>query len=276
MIAVLVVVTLLAFGGGAGWAVGFTIMRNRHQRVAALAGLFDVGTARIDGSSPILGYFLRPSVVGLFHGRPASVLVRDGVVRISVAGHFVLPFQVRAKHFSKLGIIRGFLRYLPVGVYFLLVIPSQFFFPRALVWKFAAAPVLLGITLISVWRNYGRIGDVEFPKNARVEVSFPGSAPLQFSTDFPSEFHGMIERTEIQTSLLRLVSTRRVDHLRAVVQFRPSAWNSKLEANCFYRKRLLDPVVVEGLLTDLQVLCEQIESLGQANEVPHTAATQPA
>ncbi|HEV2183352.1 MAG TPA: hypothetical protein VGR39_06685 [Candidatus Acidoferrales bacterium] len=275
MIAVLVVVTLFASAGWAGWGIGLAIARRRHQRVAALAGLFDVDTAKIDGSVPIRSYFLWPSVVGLFHGRPASVLVRDGVVRISVAGHFVLPFQVRAKHFSKLGIIRGFLGYLPIGLYFMLFIPSMFF-PTAFVWKFVAPPVLLSITLISVLRNYGRIGDVEFPKNARVEVLFPGSAPLQFSTDFPPEFHAMINQAEIQTSLLHLVSTRRVDHLRAVVQFRPGAWNSKLEANCFYRKRLLDPVVVEGLLTDLQVLCEQIESLGQANEVPHTAATQPA
>ncbi len=36
-----------------------------HQRVAALAGLFDVGTAKIMEVTPIRGYFLRPSVVGL-------------------------------------------------------------------------------------------------------------------------------------------------------------------------------------------------------------------
>ncbi|MHB8541657.1 MAG: hypothetical protein ACYDCD_12060 [Candidatus Acidiferrales bacterium] len=262
MIAVLVVVTLLALAGWAGWGIGLAVASNRHQRVAALAGLFDVGTAKIDGSSPIGSYFLRPSVVGLFHGRPASVLVRDGVVRISVAGHFVLPFQVRAKNFSKLGIIKGVLRYLPPGIYFLLVMPSQFIFPPALVWKFAAAPVLLGITLISVWRNYGRIGDVEFPKSARLRASFPGSAPLQFSTDFPSEFRAMIDRTEIQSSLLHLIGTRRVDHLRAVAKlFPPDGWDGTLEANYFYRKGLLDPVVIDGLLIDLQVLCEKIESL---------------
>ena len=156
-------------------------------------------------------------------------------------------------------------------------VTPRVFLPIALVWKFVTPPVLLGITLIAVWRNYGRIGDIEFPKNARVEVSFPGSAPLQFSTDFPSEFYAMIDRTEIQGSLLHVISTRRVDHLRTVVQsFRPGGWDSKLEANYFYRKRLFDPAAVRGLLIDLQVLCEQIESLGQANDVPRTAATQPA
>jgi hypothetical protein len=275
LIPILVFVAIVALGGAAGWVGTLLLARSRYQRIAAVARLLDAGTAKIDGSSPFRNYFLYPSVVGTFRGRPASVLLR-GWLRISVSGHFVLPFQVRAKDFSKLGVIRGAVRAMAVGIYFLLLIPRPFF-PTILVWKYAAAPILLGIALISVWQSYGRIGDIEFPKNAKVAVSFPGSGPLEFSTDFPPEFAAMIGRPEIQSSILQLLDVRRVDHLRAFAHFsRPGPWDSRLEANFFYRRRLLTPDSVHELLIDLSTLCERIESAGHANESPLTTAMQPA
>ncbi len=240
--------------------------------------LFDQGTAKIDGTL-FRNYFFRPSVAGLFHGRPASFSVCGGTagyIRVSVAGHFVLPFQVRARKFSKRGIIWAGLRTFAFGTYLLLFVIPKVLIPHVLLWKFVAAPFLLCVTLLSVWRNYGRIGDVEFPKDTRVQVSFPGSAALVFSTDFSSEFRAMIDRTEIQDSISSLVVTRRVDHLRSIAQFSlPKGWDSKLEANCFYRRELLHRDAVRGMLTDLLTLCERIESLGKANETVDVTAPQP-
>jgi len=278
MIAILIMVAIVGSSMGVGWLATFAVARSRHQSALTLVDLFDQGTAKIDGTHSFRSYFLRPSVAGLFHGRPASFSVCGGIagyIRVSVAGHFVLPFQVRARSFSKRGIIWGGLRSFAIGTYLLLVIPKDLI-PHILLWKFVAAPFLLFVTLISGWRNYGRIGDVEFPKDTRVQVSFPGSAALAFSTDFSSEFRAMIDRTEIQDSILSLVVTRRVDHLRSIAQFSsPRGWDSKLEANCFYRTELLHRDGVREMLTDLLTLCERIESLGKANETVHDAAPQP-
>lgn len=271
--AVLAIIALLVLAGAAGWGISLVIVRKRYRRLAALASSFDPGSAKID--RPDGNYFPRASVVGLFQGRPTSVTILSGVVRISVAGRFVLPFQVRPKRFSMLGVLRRTLFNTCIGLYFLILIPREFLGP-ALVWRFAAAPVLVGIALISVWRNYGRIGDVEFPSSARMQVSFPGSAAFRFGTDFPSDFSAMIGRADIQTSLLRLMTIHRIDHLRAVAQFRPGEWDSRLEANFFYRSRLLDPAVVRQLLSNLLALCEQIETSGRMNDAVKTVVTQPA
>jgi hypothetical protein len=287
LIVILALAAFMALSMAIGWAAAFLVARNLHRKVAALADLFDAGTAKIDGIFPVRRYFLWPSASGLFHGRPASALVRSVVgrpgsayIRISVAGHFVLPFQVRGKKFSKLGIIRGGLSAFALGAWFLvMLLDIHDFIPRVVVLKFAAAPLLLGVVLLSVWLIYGKIGDIEFPKDARVQVSFPGSATLEFSTDFPSEFCSLIDRDEIQNSISHLIDTRRVDHLRSVVRspiLSRDAWDSNLEANYFYRRRLLNRGVVRETLIDLLALCERIESSRQANESLRTAATQPA
>jgi hypothetical protein len=241
LIAILILAAIFGSSFAVGWLATFAVARGRHQRALTLVDLFDQGTTKIDGT-PFRNYFLRPSVAGLFHGRPTSFSVCGGTagyIRVSVAGHFVLPFQVRARKFSKRGIIWGGLRTFAFGTYLLLMFPKVLI-PHVLLWKFVAAPFLLCVTLLSVWRSYGRIGGVEFPKNTRVQVSFPGSAALVFSTDFSPEFRAMIDRSEIQDSISSLVVTRRVDHLRSIAQFSlPKGWDSKLEANCFYRTELL-------------------------------------
>jgi hypothetical protein len=277
--AILILAAIVASSMAVGWLATFAVARGRHQRALTLVDLFDQGTAKIGGTHSFRNYFLRPSVAGLFHGRPASFSVCGGTagyIRVSVAGHFVLPFQVRARKFSKRGIIWAGLRTFAFGTYLLLFVIPKVLIPHVLLWKFVAAPFLLCVTLLSVWRNYGRIGDVEFPKDTRVQVSFPGSAALVFSTDFSSEFRAMIDRTEIQDSISSLVVTRRVDHLRSIAQFSlPKGWDSKLEANCFYRRELLHRDAVRGMLTDLLTLCERIESLGKANETVDVTAPQP-
>jgi len=276
--AILILAAIVASSMAVGWLATFAVARGRHQRALTLVDLFDQGTAKIGGTHSFRNYFLRPSVAGLFHGRPASFSVCGGTagyIRVSVAGHFVLPFQVRARKFSKRGISWAGLRTFAFGTYLLLLFPKVLI-PHVLLWKFVAAPFLLCVTLLSVWRSYGRIGDVEFPKNTRVQVSFPGSAALVFSTDFSTEFRAMIDRTEIQDSISSLVVTRRVDHLRSIGQFSlPKGWDSKLEANCFYRTELLHRDAVRGMLTDLLTLCERIESLGKANETVDVTAPQP-
>jgi hypothetical protein len=278
LIAMLILAAIVGSSGLVGWLAAFAVARNRHRRALTLVDLFDQGTAKINGTHSFRNYFLRPSVAGVFHGRPASFSVCGGTacyIRVSVAGHFVLPFQVRARKFSNQGIIRAGLRTFAFATYLLLVFPKDLV-PHVLLWKFVAAPFLLCVTLLSVWRNYGRIGDVEFPKDARVQVSSPGSAALAFSTDFPSEFRAMIARTEIHDSISSLVVTRQVDHLRSIAQFQlPKGWDSKLEANCFYRTELLHRDAVRGMLTDLLTLCERIESLGKANETVDVTAPQP-
>ena len=278
LIVILILAAVVGSSMGVGWLATYVVARSRHQRALTLVDLFDQGTATIDGTYSFRNYFLRPSVAGLFHGRPASFSVcggATGYIRVSVAGHFVLPFQVRARNFSKRGIIWGGIRTLAFGTYLLLVIPKDLI-PHILLWKFIAAPFLLFVTLLSVWRNYGRIGDVEFPKDTRAQVSFPGSGALAFSTDFPSEFRAMMDRPAIQDSISGLVVHRRVDHLRSIAQFSsPKGWDSKLEANCFYRTELLQREVVNGMLTDLLTFCERIESLGKANETVDVAAPQP-
>jgi hypothetical protein len=277
--AILILAAIVASSMAVGWLATFAVARGRHQRALTLVDLFDQGTAKIGGTHSFRNYFLRPSVAGLFHGRPASFSVCGGTagyIRVSVAGHFVLPFQVRARKFSKRGIIWAGLRTFAFGTCLLLFVIPKVLIPHVLLWKFVAAPFLLCVTLLSVWRNYGRIGDVEFPKDTRVQVSFPGSAALVFSTDFSSEFRAMIDRTEIQDSISSLVVTRRVDHLRSIAQFSlPKGWDSKLEANCFYRRELLHRDAVRGMLTDLLTLCERIESLGKANETVDVTAPQP-
>ena len=119
LIVTLAIVALIALSIAIAWAAVLVVARDRYRRVAELVDLFDVGTARLDGTFPIRGYFLWPSVAGLFQGRPASALVRpdygSAYIRISVAGHFVLPFQVRAKRFSKLGLLRGGLKAFALG-----------------------------------------------------------------------------------------------------------------------------------------------------------------
>ena len=278
LIAILICAAIFGLSMAVGWLATFAVARGRHQRALTLVDLFDQGTTKIDGTHSLRNYFLRPSVAGLFHGRPASFSVCGGTaghIRVSVAGHFVLPFQVRARKFSKRGISWAGLRTFAFGTYLLLLFPKVLI-PHVLLWKFVAAPFLLCVTLLSVWRSYGRIGDVEFPKDTRVQVSFPGSAALVFSTDFSSEFRAMIDRTEIQDSISSLVVTRRVDHLRSIGQFSlPKGWDSKLEANCFYRTELLHRDAVRGMLTDLLTLCERIESLGKANETVDVTAPQP-
>src|SRR5260370_20857741 len=101
----LIVIVILAGGFGSwfgvGWVAPFAVARGRHQRALTLVDLFDQGTAKIGGTHSFRNYFLRPSVAGLFHGRPASFSVWGGTagyryIRVSVAGHFVLPFHVRA------------------------------------------------------------------------------------------------------------------------------------------------------------------------------------
>jgi len=277
--AILILAAIVASSMAVGWLATFAVAHGRHQRALTLVDLSDQGTAKIGGTHSFRNYFLRPSVAGLFHGRPASFSVCGGTagyIRVSVAGHFVLPFQVRARKFSKRGIIWAGLRTFAFGTYLLLFVIPKVLIPHVLLWKFVAAPFLLCVTLLSVWRNYGRIGDVEFPKDTRVQVSFPGSAALVFSTDFSSEFRAMIDRTEIQDSISSLVVTRRVDHLRSIAQFSlPKGWDSKLEANCFYRRELLHRDAVRGMLTDLLTLCERIESLGKANETVDVTAPQP-
>jgi len=279
LIAILILAAIVGSSMAVGYLATFAVARGRHQRALTLVDLFDQGTTKIDGTHSLRNYFLRPSVAGLFHGRPASFSVCGGTaghIRVSVAGHFVLPFQVRARKFSKRGIIWAGLRTFAFGTYLLVFMIPKVLIPHVLLWKFVAAPFFLCVTLLSVWRNYGRIGDVEFPKDTRVQVSFPGSAALAFSTDFSSEFHAMIDRAEIQDSISSLVVTRRVDHLRSIAQFSlPKGWDSKLEATCFCRTELLHRDVVRGMLTDLLTLCGHIESLVKANETVDVIAPQP-
>jgi hypothetical protein len=260
-----------------GWAWTYAIARKRQTRVAVLAELFDPGTARIDGMTDVKGYFYLPSISGLFHGRPAGfAVVRGDVIRVSVAGRFVLPFQVRAKHFSKLGIMRGFLPVLWIA-YFLLAWPVLEIFGRAAFVKFAAVPLAASVVLLTVWKFRGKIGDVEFPKETRATVSFPRSESLVFSTDFPAEFHAIVDRADIQALIVRLVERHGVDHLRTIpIPFKFKPFDSKAEANFFYRGKLFDPAYVRDLLTDLLILCERIESPGQATEPASVAVTEPA
>src|SRR5260370_32073699 len=112
----LIVILILAasFGSsfGVGWLATFAVAGGRHQRALTLVDLFDQGTAKIGGTHSFRNYFLRPSVAGLFHGRPASFSVWGGTagyryIRVSVAGHFFFPFPGRRRKFSKTGLILG-------------------------------------------------------------------------------------------------------------------------------------------------------------------------
>ncbi len=165
LIVILILAAIFGSSFAVGWLATFAVARGRHQRALTLVDLFDQGTAKIGGTHSFRNYFLRPSVAGLFHGRPASFSVCGGTagyIRVSVAGHFVLPFQVRARKFSKRGIIWAGLRTFAFGTYLLLFVIPKVLIPHVLLWKFVAAPFLLCVTLLSVWRNYGRIGDCGF------------------------------------------------------------------------------------------------------------------
>src|SRR6266853_498834 len=92
--AILILAAIVASSMAVGWLATFEVARGRHQRALTLVDLFDQGTAKIGGTHSLRNYFLRPSVAGLFHGRPASFSVCGGTagpIRVSVAGHFVLP-----------------------------------------------------------------------------------------------------------------------------------------------------------------------------------------
>jgi len=253
-----------------------SMARKRHNRVAALASLFDLGTAKVDGSNEFRGYFYLPSISGLFHGRPARFAIVPGdIIRVSVAGRFVLPFQVRAKKFSNLGIIRGVPPVFLIG-FVLLIWPLRMLLGRATFLTFAAGPIVVVLALITVWKYRPKIGDVEFAKETRAKASFPGSESLVFSTDFPAEFHAMIARADVQEIVARLIKKRGVDHLRTIpIPFKFKPFDSKAEANFFYRRRLLDPAYVRDLVTDLLTLCERIESPGPTNELAEVATAQP-
>jgi hypothetical protein len=137
------------------------LAQRRHRRVAALLDLFDTGTAEMGGRGLIRGYYNRPSVAGLFHGRPTSVSTQPGLVgniRFCVSGDFYLPFEVGEKTSRELGAIRNVLKRLAGGFWVLIYISLglKSIAHEISFWKLVAAVVLCYFILALVVGCYAK------------------------------------------------------------------------------------------------------------------------
>ncbi|HXP80693.1 MAG TPA: hypothetical protein VN976_12370 [Verrucomicrobiae bacterium] len=260
------------------WDVLSMFSRWDRKRVAALLDLFDTGTAVVNGAS----------VGGFFQGRPARVSSRHGpddFIRVCVSGYFFMPFEVRTKRARKIYAIRNGLKLLRVSLsqLFFLLSFGYLFVPMAPPWKFAAAVFLFIFTLILLIACYGKwmgyFEGSEAPKGSKWEVPLPGSAPLLYITYLPSRARPVIDRPEFQESVAHVIGACRVDLLRSPgdtgYPWRFHGWNGSIEAECNYRRNLLQPDAVRETLIELAALCERIEQIAQANEQMEPTAPRP-
>ena len=247
------------------WVVSVIVVARRvKKRVAALLDLFDPGTAaQMDGTR----------AVGFFNGRPALISARASLgqrVRVCVSNRFRLPFEVRTNRSRKIDRIRNSSKRAQ-QVLFLLVFALAFI-PKISVWKVAAAVILFFIVLRLVigcyakWMGY----DDALPEDSRWEVSRPGLPRLLYTSYSPTRVRPIIDRQEIQDSVARLIGTCRADILRSPGNTgypgKFHGWNGSVEAECFYRRKLLDREAVQRMLTELAILCQNIERIAQPNE----------
>ncbi len=262
------------------------IARRAHQRVAGLLDVFDAGTAKVGRIKPVPGYYSQPNVVGLFHGRPASISTQSGLVsniQFCVSSHSRMPFEVRPKRPPRLGEIRKGLKLVlqrsvaPIYIISLLAPLTR----EITFWKITVSVFLFFIALnvligcYAKWMGY----DEDPSKDSRWEVSLPGSAPLLYTTYSPTRFRAMIERPELQEPVAHLFSTCQFDLLRSpgLASFpqRSAEWIFTVEVNCFYDAKLLLRDAAREVLSEISTLCVDIEQIRRSNESPDSAASQP-
>lgn len=265
-----VFIVVLAFVGlplGIGLATNFITRRAERKRLARLANLFDNGTVETQSAA----YEAGTSVVGTFQGRRAEISIDRVVpgpnIRISLAGHFSLLFQVRARTISKAGAAR-FVFWVVLFGFWLYLDVRGWTKPGDSVWKLTAMmwTFLSVFQLVQGVRNYRKFGKSEFYRHSTLPVSFPGSECLEFSSVSPATFGAVIERREIQDAVLRLVRSRQIDLLSVAYVHRlgTSAFQivgNTIEANYYYRKQWLKPEHMQAVLLDLLVLCQDLEAV---------------
>jgi hypothetical protein len=252
------------------WILRPALARRRHQRVAALLDLFDPGTAEMSGDELVWGWYNRPSVVGLYQGRPGAVLTRPGLagnIRFLVSGRFYLPFEVGTKTSLGLRAIRHIhnTRFLIWWLIFMFWNFRLITGPELSLWKLVIAWLVFYSMITLAIRSYAKwAGYADNPDEVEWQVPFPGSSPLVYKTYSPSRVRPVIDRPEMGDSVVRLIGNRQVELLRSPGQrsilrkFRERD-DSTLEAHCTYRRRLLARDAVRDTLTDLSTLCASIE-----------------
>ncbi len=265
-----------------GWPVFLFVFSRRDRRdLTALLDLFDAGTAEMSGNRLIPG---RNGIVGIFQGKPASISTQHGVVsdvQVCVSGHFRMPFEVQVKSPPKLDTIRKGLKPLLellapsfYAVWFLNMLQTGISFG-----KLFAAVFLFFITFGLLIRGYSKwMGyDEAQPVDSTWEVPFPGGPPLVYTTYSPTRFRVMIERSEIQDAVSRLIGTRQAYLLRSAGQpgifrrFRFEGWNGSVETHRFYRRKFLQRDAVRQVLTELSNLCANMEQIRRSNDVLEAA-----
>ena len=262
------------------------VARRAHQRVAGLLDVFDAGTAKIGGSKLVRGYYGQPNIVGLFHGRPASISTQNGLasnIQFCVSTQSRMPFEVRPKRPSRFGEIRkglkAQLQSLALPLYITLIVLDVDH--RISFWRVVAAVFLFFLTLRFLISRYAKwMGYNEtLPEDSRWEVSLPGSAPLLYATYSPARFRTLIDRPEIQEPVAHLFGTCQIDLLRSAALGRLRqdfpGWDFTLETDCFYSRKLLETDVVRKALTEISILCANIEQIRKPNDLLDAAASRP-
>jgi hypothetical protein len=256
-----------------------SMARRRHQRVAMLEDLFDKGTTETNGSELIRGYYNRPSITGLFFGRPASVSTCRGFtgeILVRVSGHFYRPFEVRPKWAHARLIIQWAVKLAtghPPFLYWIICSLSlPRYFPEVPAWQVVAVVDVFFLTLWFVPFLGSRLSGDGYTPNGKGELSLADSVPLKYLTYLPDRFIPIVERREIRDILAHLSCRFQIDLLKsdgavvAPTRFREWGLGGSVEARCSYRRKLLNRDAVREILTELSGLCRSIEEVGRQEE----------
>jgi hypothetical protein len=247
-----------------------SIARWRQRRVALLEDLFEPGTAELSGDELIRGHFNRPLIVGLFHGRPAAISTSPGLsgdILVSVSGHFYRPFEVRPKMPRVIDVlhraINPFWWWLYGVVAFSNVARDSFEVPA---WKAVVGMFLFPIAIYLVLFICSRLFGYDYvPGDTKGEISIANSRPLKYVTFQPDRVLSIINRPEIQSNCERLINGFQIDMLKSVSGIvsnrflRNYGVGGTVQAKCVNRSKMLNRDTMRAMLTDLSVLCKNIE-----------------
>ena len=247
---------------GACLAIHFVTKYVDGKRLDKLTRLFDNGVAETQTEKSRA----EDKAIGKFHGRQAEVSVgRLGFpyIRISLAGDFGVQFQARLKLFNKTRALRGVYWVVLLGLGLYAWVRWENKLP-AILGTFAG--VLAGIYLVRLLPVHrSRFGTTSFYRYQRVTASFPRSEPLEFSSATAATFGAMIQRTEIQNAIERLILTRQVDLLCVAYRYQwgtstPTIKGNTIEAYFPYWRQWLEPEHAQAVLLDLLAFTQNIEA----------------
>jgi hypothetical protein len=255
----------------------FAMARRRHETAAALEKLFDKGTFELSGNTLIRGYYAFPIASGLFHGRPASISTVGNMISVRVSGHFYTPFELRRKRSRLSDLIDQANN--PLLAFPFLYVLTMFSVAGGSIfgvspWKAVIAMLVFFFTAYLLHAACSKLlGYDSTPKDSRGELSFADSAPLKYLTYVPERFLPIIERPEIRNVVVHLIGEFPIYLLKSDGEiaghnkaFRKYGLGGTLEAKSVHRRKLLDQETVREVLTELSMLCGNIEAVGGEEE----------